>query len=120
MISLIKAAAARRNAALSTGPRTRIGKARASRNALKHGLAVPVSQCPDLRAEAVLLAHLIVADYESEPGLDAAALTIAEAEIDLRRIHAVRAALLTRLLLSYGAATDRAFGPDLSDLEHAL
>ena len=42
MTSEAKAAANRRNAKRSTGPRTASGKARASRNAFRHGLSIPM------------------------------------------------------------------------------
>ena len=42
-------AANRRNGSLGRGPRTSAGKARSSRNALKHGLSIPVSRDKTLR-----------------------------------------------------------------------
>jgi hypothetical protein len=43
MASPAKIAANRRNARRSTGPRSAAGKARARRNAFRHGLATPAS-----------------------------------------------------------------------------
>jgi len=44
MTSQAKIEANRRNALRSTGPRTNAGKARSRRNALKHGLEVPLNR----------------------------------------------------------------------------
>jgi hypothetical protein len=50
----------RANARLSTGPRTERGKARASRNARRHGLSVPVLADSRLAKQVEDLAHRIV------------------------------------------------------------
>src|SRR6266699_1080951 len=60
MISTRKVAANRRNAARSTGPSTAGGKARASRNAYKHGLAVSILDDPAISAEVERLARSLV------------------------------------------------------------
>lgn len=46
MTSLKQRAANRRNALLSTGPRTKDGQRRVSMNALKHGLTAPIEATP--------------------------------------------------------------------------
>jgi hypothetical protein len=79
----------RANAARSTGPRTRAGKAAAARNALRHGLSLPVLADPALAAEVAVLARRIAGEGASEPRR-AAALRIAEAQVDIERIRRVR------------------------------
>ena len=44
-------AANRRNGSLGRGPKTSAGKARSSRNALKHGLSIPVNRDKSLRGQ---------------------------------------------------------------------
>ena len=87
-------AANRANAARSTGPRTRAGKAVVARNALRHGLSVPVLADASLAAEAAALAQQIAGKDESEPRR-AAALRIAEAQVDVLRIRRVRLQIMT-------------------------
>ena len=57
MTSRRLAAANRRNARQSTGPRTAQGKRSVARNAVRHGLRVPVLADPDLANEIVELAE---------------------------------------------------------------
>src|ERR1700751_3834829 len=86
-------AANRANAARSTGPRTRAGKAAVARNALRHGLSLPVLADPALAAEAAALAGRIAGEGVSE-ARRAAALRIAEAQVDIERIRRVRTQIM--------------------------
>ena len=52
----------RRNARASTGPRTKTGKARVAKNALRHGLAVSVSLDPHLADAMNELARVIAGE----------------------------------------------------------
>src|SRR5215203_5577256 len=88
MISSEKQAANRRNASRSTGPRTARGKARSKRNALKHGLAVSALDAFAAREVRDLAARFAAEGFVSE------ALPLAEASYDLRRIRAIRDALV--------------------------
>ena len=78
-----------------TGPRSRVGKACSARNAFRHGLAVAVLSNPNLRNEVHELARRIAAgdDRLFEP-----AMYVAEAQIDLVRIHQARSMALTHSL----------------------
>ena len=87
-------AANRANAARSTGPRTRAGKAVVARNALRHGLSVPVPADSALAAEAAELAQRIAGEGAREPRR-AAALRVAEAQVDVLRIRRVRLQIMT-------------------------
>jgi hypothetical protein len=88
-------AANRANAAKSTGPRTKAGKAKASQNARWHGLAAALSGEPGAAQEIELLAEAIVVEAGRQDLIEYARL-IAEAEIDLRRVRRARL-LLARL-----------------------
>ena len=61
--SIKRVEANRRNARRSTGPRTVDGKARASRNALKHGLCGTYSRLP---SEEAATFELFVSELEGE------------------------------------------------------
>jgi hypothetical protein len=52
-------AANRRNGSLGRGPKTSAGKARSSRNALKHGLSIPVKRDKTLRRQIAVLARIL-------------------------------------------------------------
>src|SRR5690242_2841375 len=86
-------AANRANAARSTGPRTRAGKAIVARNALRHGLSLPVLADPTLGAEVVALAQRIAGEGAPE-ARRAAAVRIAEAQIDVLRVRRIRTKIM--------------------------
>ena len=117
MISKRKFKANRRNAARSTGPGTREGKARASRNAYRHGLAVSVLKDPAISAEVERLARAIVVK-RSAPYELLQARIIAEAEFDLLRVRRARTKMIDSAAENLNASTDtedsgsRAFSPD--------
>jgi hypothetical protein len=94
-VSAAKRAANRRNARRSTGPRTAAGKARAARNARRHGLTVsPVTDLAFMR-EAAALARAILqmgTDPESQsPESQAPASQISEDS--LRHLRAMQIAI---------------------------
>lgn len=95
-----RARASRANARKSTGPKSQAGKARATRNARRHGLAVP------LLADAMLAQEVDDLACRIEISVTGAALDadghglarcIAETMIDLRRVRSVKLPLVTEL-----------------------
>jgi hypothetical protein len=80
-------AANRSNGSLGRGPKTSAGKARASRNALKHGLSIPINRDKALRRQIEVLARILA---QSEGGnVFGQARAAAEAEFELARARAV-------------------------------
>ena len=79
----------RDNARSSTGPRTERGRARASRNARRHGLSVSVVSDPRLSERVEELARHLVGETAS-PAVLEVARRFAEAQIDLDRIRKAR------------------------------
>jgi hypothetical protein len=79
----------RANAARSTGPKSRAGKAASRGNARLHGLATPMGRVAGADAEIRQLAEAIAKDVGRLDLIDLAA-RVAEAELDLRRIARVR------------------------------
>ena len=87
-------AANRRNGSLGRGPKTSAGKARSSRNALKHGLSIPINRHKTLRTQIEVLARILA---QSEAGnVFGQARAAAEAELELARARAALEAVLTR------------------------
>jgi hypothetical protein len=83
----------RANAAKSTGPATEAGKAKASLNARRHGLAAALSGEPAAVEEIERLAQGIVAEA-GRPDLIEYARRVGEAEVDLRRVRLARQTLV--------------------------
>ncbi len=86
-----------RQAGRRTGPRTPHGKARVARNARRHGLSLPVTADAALAPEISALALEIAGEGASD-ARRAAAVPIAEAQVDLFRIRRVRLAVTEQLL----------------------
>jgi hypothetical protein len=118
MISKAKIAANRKNAARSTGPRSAEGKARASRNAYRHGLAVSVLNDPAISAEVEVLARAILGKRNNSWELLYARI-VAEAELDLVRVRATRKKLVDAALAGESSggieAAERAAQPHVVD-----
>lgn len=84
-----KIRANRENAKRSTGPRSVLGKRRASANARRHSLAVAIETIPEFRAEVELFERLLAGD---QPSLELREATrrFALAQVDLCRIRRAR------------------------------
>jgi hypothetical protein len=93
MTSENRTTANRANAKKSTGPRTRDGKSKASRNALRHGLDALGSGDTGLSEKTERLAKAICQrDWESLSYRQA--LMIAESFLDITRVRAARVRIL--------------------------
>jgi hypothetical protein len=95
MTSPAKIAANRRNAQRSTGPRSAAGKARARRNAFRHGLATPASldHVTMDRIEDLVLA--LTRDFPSKLELELATLA-AEAQAEIERLRQAKVSMVNR------------------------
>jgi hypothetical protein len=97
MASERQIAANRRNGQKSVGPRSESGKARSSRNAHRHGLAVPVFTV-GLEAQLNDLARRFAEDSDDAKVLAQAEIA-AYAQLDLERVRKVHATMLERALV---------------------
>ena len=88
------------NARRCTGPRTAAGKARAARNALRHGLNVPVHADRGLAPEIAALAREIIASERcdaGDPHQFALACRIVETQAHLVRVQEAKLPLFAKL-----------------------
>ena len=86
----------RANARKSTGPKTAAGKLKSSRNALCHGLSLPLPVDMEASAKADAIVRALTRDQASDEQLTAAT-EVAQAQLELQRIRAVRAELAARV-----------------------
>jgi len=92
-----KIKANRANARMSTGPKTRHGRARSAKNAFRHGLSLTVQSDQALCEEVQALA-LQIAGRDASAHNQMLARQVAEAQIDLRRIRYTRRQFLSEAL----------------------
>ena len=86
----------RENAKKSTGPKTAAGRTRSSRNALRHGLSLPLTPNTEMAAKADLIRKSLVSE-QGKPTRVVAAIEFAQAQLDLLRIRAVRGQMMAEL-----------------------
>jgi hypothetical protein len=84
----------RENAPRSSGPKTAVGRWRSSRNALRHGLSLPLSADP-----AASMAQMLVPERADDAQV-MARVEVAQAHAQLLRVAAVRSKLMAKLDLA--------------------
>jgi hypothetical protein len=109
MATTRKINANKKNAQQSSGPKTIAGKAQSARNALRHGLAVPLFADGQLSAEAERLA-IYVADGRTEPRVMDACRRFADAHMTLLRVRKARMTVLEVLLTTSGLSAEHLNG----------
>jgi hypothetical protein len=97
-------AANRRNARRGTGPRSRAGRKRSSRNSFRHGLAAGAMANAERVKRVERLARKIAGATTDIVALECAR-TIAQAEFDLAQVRRVKAAVMSRIMIPGGFAT---------------
>ena len=95
MTSPAKIAANRRNARRSTGPRSAAGKARARRNAFRHGLATPASLDHAAMDRIDNLVDALTIDVHSQLQFQLATVA-AEAQAEIERVRQTKVNLVIR------------------------
>ena len=89
-------AANRANALRSTGPKTAVGLARSSRNAVRHGLSCPLQLDFAMSEKADAIAHILAGKGANDEQLTST-MEVAHAEVELLRIRRVRAELMAAI-----------------------
>ena len=92
-----KASSNRKNAQNSTGPRSELGRLRNSRNALRHGLAIPIGSDPSFSKDIEALAKTLASGHNGQLAQKFARQG-AEAHLDLARIRQLRSERLAAAL----------------------
>jgi hypothetical protein len=95
MASERQIAANRCNARKSTGPRSGAGKARASRNAYRHGLTLSITSTAEYAKQLETLVRKIAGETKDAIKLERAH-AIAQAELELARVRRAKVALIER------------------------
>jgi hypothetical protein len=95
MTSPAKIAANRRNAQRSTGPRSAAGKARAGRNAFRHGLTTPASLDHVAMDRINDLIFALTRDFPNQLELELATLA-AEAQSEIERVRQAKVSMVNR------------------------
>ncbi len=95
MTSPAKIAANRRNARRSTGPRSAAGKARARRNAFRHGLTTPASLDHVAMDRVDDLVVAWTRDFHSQLEFELATVA-AEAQVEIERVRQTKVTLVNR------------------------
>jgi hypothetical protein len=95
MISQSKRLANRANARASTGPNTVPGKARAAKNARKHGLSIPITSDERLSRQMADLVDKL-AGRGTSPETYRALRRFVEAQLDLNRVRLARHDLIAK------------------------
>ncbi len=103
MKSAAQLAANRQNSARSTGPRTRGGRQRSSRNAFRHGLSLPMTRGDDFSRKVEALTKSVKAVTGAPP--ETAAL-IAEARLHLLRARQAATETIKQGLQQVAAAQE--------------
>ena len=109
MTSPAKIAANRRNARRSTGPRSAAGKARARRNAFRHGLTTPASLDHVAMDRIDNLVDALTIDVHSQLQFQLATVA-AEAQAEIERVRQTKVTLVNRAsaqLREVGRLTER-------------
>ena len=94
-----QAAANRRNARRSRGPRSSAGKQRVSHNARRHGLSISITADRAFGEQIEQLARQIAGGTQNELRLECAR-AVAAAELDLARVRQAKVALIERVMAS--------------------
>src|SRR5215510_12657865 len=97
MTSLAKITSNRANARTSTGPKSKSGRMRASRNALRHGLSISIDHDPTVSEEVNKLA-CDIAGPSATGEVQGLARRVAQAQFDLHRVRLARHQFLSRAL----------------------